>query len=525
MLDKLRNISRAAAALALLSLVVVGVNAPAQAETTTFRMVPSSSLQILDPLYTSSYVTRNFGYMVWDTLFAMDSDGQPQPQMAQSYKVSDDGTTWTFTLRPGLKFSDGSAVTSADIIASLKRWQQVDPIGQAIVDAGGAWKALSDRKFELTLDSSFAMVLEGLARVSSFPAFIMPAEIASTPVTERISKVVGSGPYVFQKDEWVHGSKVVFERNPYYKTLDAKPDGLSGDKTPYFDRVVWRSFPDNNSAFAALKSGEVDMIEDAPPSFIPAIQSSASLAVGQLSEQQQYLVFNQEQAPFNNAKARQAVAHVIDQNVITKAMGFPDSLREKYCPSFFVCGTAYATDAGAAPYKGTNYELAKQLLNESGYDGEEVIVLLPTDSPSAKAATLVAVAAMEKVGFNIKLESMTWGTLTSRRAKKKGWDIFSSNASVYDVGSPVNSAYIASSCDNSLPGWPCNEKLHKLATEWLYAATPEEQQKLLDAVQKQAYKRLPYLPIGQFSSAFAISKDIKNADKLWGVPNVWVLAK
>jgi peptide/nickel transport system substrate-binding protein len=201
--------------------------APAHAQAKTLRIVPHADLKVLDPTFTTAYITRNFGYMVYDTLFAMDSHSKPQPQMVEKYEASDDKKTWTFALLPGLKFSDGQPLTTADVIASLERWSARDNIGQAITRAGGKWEALDDSRFKLTLDQPFDLVLDGLAKVSSYPAFILPKRLASQPANRPLTEVVGSGPYVFKRDEWVPGSKIVFEQNPNYIGPKAQADGLA----------------------------------------------------------------------------------------------------------------------------------------------------------------------------------------------------------------------------------------------------------------------------------------------------------
>jgi peptide/nickel transport system substrate-binding protein len=106
----------------------------ASAESTgkTIKFIPEADLRSLDPIWTTAYITRNHGYMVYDTLFALDEHLKPQPQMVDTWKLSDDKLTYTFTLRDGLKFHDGTPVRSTDCIASLARWMKRDGLGQAM---------------------------------------------------------------------------------------------------------------------------------------------------------------------------------------------------------------------------------------------------------------------------------------------------------------------------------------------------------------------------------------------------------
>ncbi len=205
---------RPLATLVIGALLLAGTSLPAQAQAQaparTLKIVPHADLKILDPTFTTAYITRNFGYMVYDTLFAQDATGKPQPQMVEKYTSSKDGKQWSFTLRPGLKFSDGNAVTAADAVASLQRWGARDSLGRSMGEAGAEWKVVDARTFTLTLQQPFGLVLEALAKPSGFPPVILPERLAKQPATAPLNEVVGSGPYLFKRDEWVPGNKAVF---------------------------------------------------------------------------------------------------------------------------------------------------------------------------------------------------------------------------------------------------------------------------------------------------------------------------
>ena len=124
--------------LAALALLPISPSAAQPGAGTTLRIIPTADLTILDP-YFGPYITRNHGYMVYDTLFAMDGQFRPQPQMVDRWTVSDDKLTYTFTLRDGLKFHDGQPVRAAHAVASIKRWgQRNSTYGQSLLAASGA---------------------------------------------------------------------------------------------------------------------------------------------------------------------------------------------------------------------------------------------------------------------------------------------------------------------------------------------------------------------------------------------------
>src|SRR3981189_1633225 len=115
------------------------------------KFIPQADLRILDPISTTAYITRNHGYMIYDTLFATDAKFQVQPQMVDKYELSADRLTYTFTLRDGLKFHDGQPVRSADCIASIERWSKRDALGQKMAEVTESWKAVNDKIFTLKL--------------------------------------------------------------------------------------------------------------------------------------------------------------------------------------------------------------------------------------------------------------------------------------------------------------------------------------------------------------------------------------
>src|SRR5690606_4483722 len=174
---------------------------PAAAPAKPLRVVADAAAKILEPSLTTAYITRNFGYMVYDMLFGLDEKGEPQPQMVEQYTRSDDGKAWRFTLREGLKFSDGKPVTAADAVASIERWSSRDNVGRAMNAAGAQWKVEDERSFSLALAQPFGMVLHGLAKPSGYPPVIMPERLAKAPTTAPLTEVVGSGPFLFKRDE------------------------------------------------------------------------------------------------------------------------------------------------------------------------------------------------------------------------------------------------------------------------------------------------------------------------------------
>lgn len=522
------------AALASATTLMLGAAAslPASAQTKTIKIVAHADVKILDPSFTTAYITRNFGYMVYDMPFGLDAKGVPRPQMVDSYTTSKDGRLWTFKLRAGLKFSDGSPVTAADAVASLQRWTSRDSIGRAMTAISSPeWKAVDAATFTLALKEPFGLVLEGLSKPSGFPPVIMPERLAKLPTTSPISEVLGSGPFVFKRDEWVPGNKLVFVRNPHYVARSDAPSHLAGSKKPIADRVEWLYLPDANSAIAALKKGEVDLVEQLPPDYIIPLRSDANVKLQASGAWQGWMVMNQLHPPLNNPKVRQAVAKAVNQERFMAAMGYPLDMRMTHCATFFLCGGPNESTAGSEPFRSADVAKAKQMLADAGYKGEKVVLLVPSDITYLNALGLMAAQTLKNIGINVDVQTSDWATIGGRRAKRDapeagGWNMYVTVAGGFDADSPITNAYLSAACGNGLPGWPCDKPLDELRTAWLKATQPAARKQALDAFHAQAWEALPYINVGQFTPAIAARKELKGVEKLsGGLPLFWLLDK
>jgi peptide/nickel transport system substrate-binding protein len=495
------------------------------------KMIPGGDLKIIDPIQNASYISRNHGYMVYDTLFSVDSKGVVKPQMIDTYTLSPDKKKYTFTLRPGLKWHDGAPVTAADCVASIRRWGAKDVSGTLVMRELASLDVVNERTFTLTLKEPFGLVIDALGKPSSNVPFMMPERIAKTDPNQQITDATGSGPFIFKKDEWVPGNKVVYVKNPNYVPRSEPADGLAGGKVVKVDRVEWIYIPDQNTALAALTNGEADIFELPQADFIPTLEKNPNirLAADSLGNQG-WLRPNHLQPPFDNPKARLALQFIINQEEYLAAAGFPEKYRVKYCPAYFMCGSPNETAAGAEPFKaGQNFEKARQLLKEAGYNGEKIVVLTPSDPPVQAAAALVTVQNLRKAGLNVDAQAMDWSTLLGRRAKKDpidkgGWHIFHTYSVGYDVVSPVNNAYLQGTCDAAPAGWSCDKTMEDLRMAWAREGDPVKRKKLTDDIQRRAYDQSPYVNFGQFFWPMAYRANLKGLI-VTGIPVMWNVEK
>src|SRR5271168_3855290 len=234
---------RWAAAAAIWAFLVPSIGWTQSAPQKTLRFIPQADLRSIDPIWTTAYVTRNFGYLVFDTLFALDRDFKPRPQMVDRWTASDDKLTYSFVLRDGLKWHDGQPVRAADCIASIERWGERDTLGQKLMEAVGEMQAVDDKTFTIKLKSPFPLILDALGKLSSNVPFMMPEQLAKTDAYQQIPEAIGSGPFKFLKEEWEPGHKAVFVKNPNYVPREEPPSFASGGKVAKVDRVEWLYIP------------------------------------------------------------------------------------------------------------------------------------------------------------------------------------------------------------------------------------------------------------------------------------------
>jgi peptide/nickel transport system substrate-binding protein len=493
------------------------------------KFIPQADLRILDPITTTAYITRNHGYMVYDTLFAMDEHFNVRPQMVDKYDMSKDGLTYTFTLRPGLKFHDGQPVRSADCIASVERWAKRDALGQKLAEATESWSAVDDKTFKLKLKTPFPLTLEALAKPSSNVPFIMPERIAKTDAFKNIDDPTGSGPFKMVKSEWVPGNKVVYVKNTDYVPRKEPPSWASGGKVVKVDRVEWIYIPDSATAAAAMNAGEADIWEQMPPDLIPLLSRNKDLVVKNIDPlgSMGILRFNFLYPPFNNEKMRQALLYVVDQNDYVIGIA-GDKKNGKPCYSYFTCGTPLSSQVGAEPLMGKrDFEKAKQLVKESGYKGEKVVIIDATDQPIVHSQSLLTLENLKKIGVNAEIQAGDWGTLITRRAVKEppekgGWNIFHTWLVGPDMVNPAVDFPVRANGKGAWFGWPDDPKTEELREAWFKAKTPAESKAAADAVQKHAFEFVPFIPTGQFILPTAYRKNISGLiiapiNLLWNV--------
>ncbi|MCA1504943.1 ABC transporter substrate-binding protein [Bradyrhizobium sp. NBAIM02] len=502
----MRRGPRAFASTLALSVVALStaLASPVLAAGKTLTAVLHSDLRIIDPIFTTAYITRDHGYMVYDTLVATDSNFKVQPQMAD-WKVSDDKLTYTFTLRDGLKWHDGAPVTAEDCIASLKRWAAVDGMGQKLMDFTASIEATDPKTITLKLKEPYGLVLDSIGKPSSRVAFMMPKRLAETPPDKQIPEQIGSGPFKFVQGEFQPGVKAVYVKNTDYVPRKEPASWTSGGKVVKVDRVEWITMPDSQTAVNALQSGDIDFMENLPFDMLPVLEGNKELTIEVLNKFgfQTLGRMNFLHPPFDNVKVRRAALLALNQKDVLDAL-VGNAKYQKICGAFFICDTPLATDAGSETLvKGNGMAQAKKALAESGYDGTPIVIMAPGDVTTLKAQPIVSAQLLREAGFKVDLQATDWQTVVSRRASQKppkegGWNMFFTNWVAADVSNPIANLSIGGQGKKGWFGWAEDAKIEQLKDAFVRAASVDDQKKIAADIQKQAYEQVIYIPLGQY---------------------------
>ncbi|HEU5322793.1 MAG TPA: ABC transporter substrate-binding protein [Methylomirabilota bacterium] len=520
----------AAVSLTLAGLWLAGGPVRPAAAQGTLRVVMHSDLKIVDPIWTTAYITRNHGYMIYDTLLAADARGEIRPQMLDRYEVSGDRLTYTMVLREGLSWHDGKPVTAEDCVASIKRWAARDTMGQKMMSFVKDVTAVNPRTFRVVLKEPTGLVLSALGKPSSNVPFMMPKRVADTPPGEQISDFTGSGPFVFKRDEWKPGDRAVYVKFAQYRPRGEPASGLAGGKTARLERVEWRAIADHQTAINALLAGEIDYIESPPHDLLPVVKRDASIKLVDYNPlgNQYTFRFNTLHPPFNDPRVRQAVLAAFNQEDFLKAV-IGDPAYYKVCKSLFPCGSPLESTRGMDGLLESNVDRARALLKQAGYDGTPIVLMHSTDLAVLTNLAPVAKALLERAGFKVDMQSMDWQTLVARRAKKDlpaqgGWHAFLTSWVAADILNPVMAGFLNASCDQAMFGWPCDPEMEKLRDQFARESNPARLKAIAEAVQVRLTQYPTHVHLGQWYQPIAARKNVDGILTA-PVPVFWNVAK
>ena len=477
------------------------------------RVIHSNVLSSLDPIFTSAPGTREYGFLTFDQLVSVDNSYVPHPQMAEGWIVEDDGRSYVFTLRGGLKFHDGEPVRSSDCIASIKRWGARDSFGQMLMKEIAAFDAIDDRKFRIRTKVPLPVLPAALGKSTAAACLMMPERMAKVDPGQQITEAIGSGPFRFLKDEWVPGSKAAWARFEGYVPRKESPNGLAGGHVARMKRIEWAQIPDASTAMAALQSGEQDFWPLPPADLLPVMAADPGITIGSRSSTDGVFMLqpNHQQPPFNNVAVRQALAMAIDQVAMMKSVAGDRPGDAHALRSFFPKDSPYYSEVGSEVLGVANVEKAKQALAASGYKGEEVVLLTSSDGTLSSLGQIIE-DLLTRMGMKITLVALDFASMIQRRTNhdpvsKGGWSLFLTAWAGSDIIDPAVHPMLRGAGLEGYPGWCEDATIERLRQQWV-SAPPAEQKAIAEQIQAEAFKVLPYIPLGSVTPVCAWRKNV-----------------
>jgi peptide/nickel transport system substrate-binding protein len=341
----------------------------------------------LDPHTTSSSFAFTVLENVYDTLVQPGDDLTMEPALAEEWETSDDLLTWTFTLREGVTFHDGSELTAEDVVASFERIAE-EGANAFRLDAVEAFEATDERTVTLRLNRPAPNLLEQIGPFKGMA--IAPA--AAIEAGTLGDEPVGTGPFSFVS--FSPGNNVVLEANP-----DFWGDG------PYLDGVEFRVIPDESVKITNLETGEVDWIDSVPPQQITSLEDSDDLVLGRVAGNDYwYLALNNEREPYDDPEVRRAIAFALDPATIAEAAKFDAATpNETAIPETSFWYLDYA------PY-GRDVDQAQQLLDDAGVSGLTMDLMVTNEFPETVTAAQVISSQLEEVGIEVSIRTEDFST-------------------------------------------------------------------------------------------------------------------
>lgn len=485
------------------------------ASRTTLRFIPVIDLAFVDPIFSPAQVSRNHGFMVFDTLYGMNTKLEVSPQMVEGHTVENDNLLWNLKLREGLRFHDGEPVLAKDCVASIRRWAKRDAFGDALMQATDELSAADDRTIRFRLKRPFPYLTYALAKPAVPACFMMPERIAATDPFKVITEVVGSGPFRFKADERVPGAMNAYERFEQYKPRDgAAADWTAGAKIVHYDRVEWTTMPDAATGTSALRAGEKDWQETLPHDLLPVVKANRAIRTDVLDPRGYACLMrvNHTLPPFDNPAIRRALLGAIDQEAFMTAVTGEDASYRHTPIGYFCPDTPMASDAGLEVFKGPrDFDKVKRDMKAAGYAGEKVVLLVPADSQAQKPLGDIAADTMRRAGMNVEYLALDFGSLLKRRLSKNapdagGWNAFAVNFQGIDWLTPAG--HVPLRGDGSYPGWSKSERTESLRAQWLASGDLATQQRLAREIQLAAFDEVPFYPLGQYKQPTAYRNSI-----------------
>ena len=466
----------------------------------------------LDPTGTTATATRDIARNIFEQLVTFDSNLVVKPMLAESFKVNEDDNTVIFELRKGVKFHNGKEMTAEDVVASMEKWAANSVQATSFVQ-GITFKADGDYTVIAQLEKLGSIDMFIFADITQI-AGIMPKEIVEVATEQGVTEYVGTGPYKFE--EWKQDQHIHITRFDDYQSRDEPSNGLSGKKIAYVDDIYFKFVTDPTTRIAGLQTGEYHIGNFIPYDNAEQLAANPDLENRIVETSFGGLVFNKKEGAFSNILMRQAVAAALNmEDMMFGAYGNEEffSLNHEL---MLKDQTAWYSDAGKDQYDQRDFEKAEKLLDEAGYNGEEIRILTSKEYPDYYNLAVVAQQQLKELGMNVKLEIYDWATVLDKRTDPSAYDIFTSGWALRPT--PIQYPFLDSRAE--WPGWTDSAEMDRIIDEIQMTTNQDEAQALTAELQKEFWNYLPIIKPGNSVEITTHRAELSGFDYLVG-PILW----
>lgn len=456
----------------------------------------------LDQPKNAATATRDVSRLIFETLITTDAEFKPQPMLAESYEVSEDSKSYTFQLREGIKFHDGSDMTSEDVIASMKRWLEVTNLSGSIFD-GAEWTADGDYTVHLELATPSALTIDTIATSKNAPA-IMPKEIVENAPAEGVDEIIGTGP--FKLEEWRTDAFIHLTKYDDYQMRDEEPNGLWGRREALVEDIYFHLVPDSSTRLAGLQSGEYDFAYSIPADNYDILQNTDGVEPVLVPGSNTILKLNNVERIASDNEFRKIINTALDyEEIMLAAFASPDFywLDSSYMHKDVL---EWASSAGNENFNINDPEKAKQMLEDYGYDGEEVVIMATRDYEYMYQIGVVVNEQLTNIGINSRLDVYDWPTLDEMESKTAEWDIEVMGISM--TSTPPQLLMLSS----TWAGGVNDDKITNMLKEIESSTDLDQAHQLWDELQEYAWDYLPIINLGGGNTLYGITDKVEGLE-------------
>jgi peptide/nickel transport system substrate-binding protein len=453
-------------------------------------------------------LTIDIAQNIFELLFAPDRNWVVRPMLASGYTLSGNKLVYTISLRHGVTFHNGQTMTPADVVASLNRWLTVSGTGQAMKKAVVSVTASGPDRVVVKLNRPQYSFITDLATYVQ-PCIIIPASIAAAAGSKELTdnQIVGTGPY--QLANYVHGQYVELKKFPGYVSRAESWGGLTGKKTAYISNLIFKIVSDDTVRLDGIQTGQWQFAATlSDDDYATVASSSTSVVQAEAASLIEYLLINENKAPFSNIKAREALNLVLNKKAIAQATLGPPALWTPLSGAFALPNnTPMYSTAGTNVYTASSPARAKALFAQAGVTSATPLTILSTQTyPGYYRMAQTIQNELKQIGITASIQTYDFPTMISKLSQSpNSWDLSMTSF----AGEPLDPGQILFLS----PTWPGGYKsaaMNAAFAQYEAASSPAQAKAAVDRIQGVVWTELPDIGIGKQVLLDASAPSLKN---------------